>query len=212
MRRISILVISIILGMTAVAQSMRNLFTAMPDSILEVMTKINRLDCIDLIENDRLAKVRNRFDGYSTLDSLTADYLSLQLTPSCRVEMKFFPYPDSLGCICMARTYAGPTEETVLSFYSADWTPLPLESLISLPHYDDFWLVTDSVSADETARLQHLQDMHFMKATLSPDAPDITFELQPGETAPDELPAYERALHPITYIWDSSKFVRKTSH
>lgn len=210
-KRFPLLIISLILCSAAKAQTMRSLFADMPDSILEIMTKNNRLDCIDFIENNRTAKVRNRFDGYSTLDSLTADYLSLQLTASCRIEMKLLPYPDTLGCICMARTYAGPVQETVLSFYSCDWTPLPLESMISLPDYNDFCLKNDSANADETARLQHLQDMRFVKASLSPDAPVLTFELQPGEAASDELPAYERALRPLSYVWNSSKFVRQTA-
>ena len=42
------------------AQKMRDVFATMPDSVLGLMTKNNRLDCIDFIENDMEAKVRNR--------------------------------------------------------------------------------------------------------------------------------------------------------
>ena len=72
-------------GHTAMAQKMRDVFAAMPDSILEVMTKNNRLDCIDFIEHGMEARVRNRFDGFTQLKAMTLDYLDLQLTARCQV-------------------------------------------------------------------------------------------------------------------------------
>ena len=91
MKRFLPLIITLALGQALQAQKMRDVFAAMPDSVLGIMTKNNRLDCIDFIENDMEAKVRNRFDGFSVLKALTVDYLDLQLTPNCRVEMKLLP-------------------------------------------------------------------------------------------------------------------------
>ena len=85
MKRFLPLIITLALGQALQAQKMRDVFAAMPDSVLGIMTKNNRLDCIDFIENDMEAKVRNRFDGFSVLKALTVDYLDLQLTPNCRV-------------------------------------------------------------------------------------------------------------------------------
>ena len=42
---------------------MRQVFAEMPDSILGILTKYNRLDCIDFIENNLPAKVENRLGG-----------------------------------------------------------------------------------------------------------------------------------------------------
>ena len=88
------------------AQRMRDVFASMPDSVLEVMTKNNRLDCIDFIENNMEARVRNRFDGFSELKTLTKDYLNLNLTSSCLVEMKLLPVADSISYICVVKTYS----------------------------------------------------------------------------------------------------------
>ena len=118
---------------------MRDVFAAMPDSVLGIMTKNNRLDCIDFIENDMEAKVRNRFDGFSVLKALTVDYLDLQLTPNCRVEMKLLPAEDTLNYICVARTYSGPVTETKVALYAPDWNVLPEEKWIPFPAYADFW-------------------------------------------------------------------------
>ena len=67
MKRFLPLIITLALGQALQAQKMRDVFAAMPDSVLGIMTKNNRLDCIDFIENDMEAKVRNRFDGLSRL-------------------------------------------------------------------------------------------------------------------------------------------------
>ena len=151
------------------AQKMRDVFATMPDSVLGLMTKNNRLDCIDFIENDMEAKVRNRFDGFTVLKALTVDYLDLQLTKNCRVEMKLLPAGDSLNYICLSRTYSGPVPESVVELYTADWREMPGAEWIPRPAYADFWTEHDSVDAEEAERLQRLQDMRFVQASLQPD-------------------------------------------
>ena len=57
---------------------MRDVFAQLPDSVLPLMTKNNRLDCIDFIENGMEARVKNLFDDQVVLDSLTEDFLSIR--------------------------------------------------------------------------------------------------------------------------------------
>lgn len=190
------------------AQKMRDVFAALPDTVLELMTRNNRLDCIDFIENDMEAKVRNRFDGFTVLKALTLDYLDLQLTPNCRVEMKLLPVSDSVSYVCVARTYSGPVPETVLELYTPEWTRVPLAEWIAPPAYEDFWAANDSVDEAEVARLQHLQDMRFVTARLQPDDMQLTFALQPGEVDKEEAGQMEKVLRPIVYEWDGKRFER----
>ena len=110
------------------------------------------------------------------------DYLDLQLTAQCRVEMKLLPAKDSLNYVCMVRTYAGPVRESVVTLYTPEWQRLPREEwLSSFPTYSGFWVENDTVDAKEISRLQHLQDMRFVTADLQPDDMRLTFALQPGE-------------------------------
>ena len=130
----------------ASAQRMRDVFSSMPDSVLEVMTKNNRLDCIDFIENNMEARVRNRFDGFSELNTLTEDYLNLNLTSSCLVEMKLLPVADSISYICVVKTYSGPVRESEVTVYTDKWKLLPREKWIKWPEYNDFWQANDSIT------------------------------------------------------------------
>ena len=190
------------------AQKMRDVFATMPDSVLGLMTKNNRLDCIDFIENDMEAKVRNRFDGFTVLKTLTVDYLDLQLTKNCRVEMKLLPAGDSLNYICLSRTYSGPVPESVVELYTADWREMPGAGWIPRPAYADFWTEHDSVDAEEAERLQRLQDMRFVCAGLQPDDMRLTFTLLPGEVDKEEAERMEKVLRPLAYEWNGRRFVR----
>lgn len=189
------------------ARRMRDVFAAMPDTVLTLMTKNNRLDCIDFIENNMEAKVRNRFDGQTVLRAMTDDYLDLQLTASCRVEMKLLPVADSVSYICMVRTYSSPEKESVVTLYTQDWKPLPADKYLTPPAYKAFWTMNDTIDVSETERLQRLQDMHFVTAELSRDSMLLTFRLQPACTDKDESARMQAVLRPVVYAWRGGRFV-----
>lgn len=193
------------------AQRMRDVFANMPDSVLEVMTKNNRLDCIDFIENNMEARVRNRFDGFSELNTLTADYLSLDLTPSCKVEMKLLPAADTLNYICVVKTYSGPIRESSVAVYTDKWKMLPRDKWIEWPAYERFWQANDSVSDEDIRSMQHSQAMHFVKAQLSSDQKELVLEVQLDKTDEENWDRMRSALHPLGYNWDrkTRRFVLK---
>lgn len=208
MKRLIPWVMILMFGQSVRAQKMRDVFAAMPDTVLRIMTKNNRLDCIDFIENDMEARVRNRFDGFSVLKELTVDYLDLQLTVNCRVQMKLLPAGDSLNYICVTRTYSGPKPETEVELYASGWNRIPDDARwLPRPVYAAFWQAADSVPAEEVRRLQRLQDMRFVTAELQPDAPLLTFVLQPGEVEKEEAVRMEKILRPVVYEWNGKRFV-----
>ena len=207
MGRFFLFIMVLLVGHTAMAQRMRDVFAAMPDSILEVMTKNNRLDCIDFIEHGMEARVCNRFDGFTQLKAMTLDYLDLQLTAQCRVEMKLLPAKDSLNYVCMVRTYAGPVRESVVSLYTSEWQRMPAQAwLAPIPDYTGFWMENDTVDAKEIARLQHLQDMRFVTAELQPDDMRLTFALQPGEVEREDSIRIAAVVRPLVYEWVGDRF------
>ena len=83
---------------------MRDVFGAMPDSVLPLVSKNNRLDCIDFIENNMEAKVRNLLDEYVTLEALTNDYARFRTSASALMELKLLPTSDSTSVLCVVTT------------------------------------------------------------------------------------------------------------
>lgn len=191
------------------AQRMRDVFASMPDSVLEVMTKNNRLDCIDFIENNMEARVRNRFDGFSELKTLTEDYLNLNLTSSCLVEMKLLPVADSISYICVVKTYSGPVRESTVAVYTDKWKLLPHEKWIKWPEYNDFWQANDSITDVDIRSMQREQAMHFMSACLSADQTRLTLEVQLDKTDEEKDKKMKSVLHPLVYEWkrESKSFI-----
>lgn len=193
----------------AFAQRMRDVFASMPDSVLEVMTKNNRLDCIDFIENNMEARVRNRFDGFSELKTLTEDYLNLNLTSSCLVEMKLLPVADSISYICVVKTYSGPVRESTVAVYTDKWKLLPREKWIKWPEYNDFWQANDSITDVDIRSMQREQAMHFVSACLSADQTRLTLEVQLDKTDEEKDKKMKSVLHPLVYEWkrESKSFI-----
>lgn len=186
------------------ARRMRDVFAEMPDSVLELLTRNNRLDCIDFIENNMTARVRNAMDDYSELKALNDTYLQLQLTAASRVEMKLLTVSDSVQYVCMVRTYAGPVEESTVAFYTADWQPLPASAHWREPHYDDFWVRSDTVSAEAWKEMKRRVDFRLVKASLSPDEEALELTLQLGTLEEKEKEAVLPFTRPLRYRWSAA--------
>ncbi|MBU3852756.1 MAG: DUF3256 family protein [Candidatus Paraprevotella stercoravium] len=194
----------------AKAQKMRDVFAHMPDTVLNLLTEYNRLDCIDFIENDREAKVRNRLDGFSILQRLTDNYLRLQLTASTQVEMKLLSGKDSLEYIVLAKTYAAPAKSSIVSFYTLDWQKLPASSFLKTPDFDAFWkqpLPTDKAEADSVLSLKKKMDLRPLVASLSENDESLTFTLQPANLEKEDSIRVSKRIEPVVYQWNRNQFI-----
>ena len=117
MKKILLFSAFLFVAVSSVAQvRMRDVFAQLPDSILPLMTRNNRLDCIDFIENGMEARVKNKFNDQVVLEALTEDFLLIRTSESSNVEMKLMPLgSDTL--ICVNRIYFGPTEDSDVRLY-----------------------------------------------------------------------------------------------
>ena len=80
-------VLMTIAGLNAFAQiKAKDVFASAPDSIFPLLTTNNRLDCIDLIENNMKATVKNKMEQKAEMTALTDSYLCIRQIgrASCR--------------------------------------------------------------------------------------------------------------------------------
>ncbi len=196
---------------TVSAQRMRDVFAAMPDSIFPFLSKNNRLDCIDFIENNMKAHVKGTFDEPVELIALTDDYLVLAASAAERVEMKMLPVPDSSYYVALVRTYLGPVGESTVEFYTPDWQSLPQAKQLVLPCYEDFFVPNDSLPHVRLDELRGFFTLRLVQAVLAPSAHSLTFTLSLDEL-PEEMRAEVRPfVRPLVYRWDipTRRFVRE---
>lgn len=217
---------SLFIGCAMAQPLMRDVFAAMPDSILPMVTKNNRLDCIDFIENNMEAKVRNVADEYVTLEALTKDYARFRTSAASIMEMKLLPV-DSAFVLCIvttAQTGDPDTprrlEDSNICFRHADWSSLPdtifQQSFITVPPVAAFLTQETeeshaaSTGSDNDAfqqALRSLADFHPVRLALSPDTLTLTATLQPAYLAVEERRAISSHLQPLSFRWNGSTFV-----
>ena len=189
------------------AQELRSLFVAMPDSVLPLLTKTNRMDCVDFLDSNMKAEVKNRFNNTSELKVLTKDYLELQLTSQSSVEMKLLPMNDSVKVVCMVHTVCGPVCDSEITFYDTQWKQLPSKNFITLPEVDRFYYL--NTNDESYATVRKAADMYLMKANLSSEASTLTFIYTTPEYLSKEdrekLELYLRK-EPIVYQWGEGRF------
>ena len=110
---------------------MSELFKEMPDSLIPLLTKNNRLDMIDFREAKMKAVVTNLLEGDSEMTFLSDDSLSIRMNEALNVDMFLAKTEDEYDgfrtVICMKNTYllsSAIEKENVLSYYSWQWRPL----------------------------------------------------------------------------------------
>lgn len=214
---------------------MRDVFAAMPDSVAPLVTKNNRLDCIDFIENNMEAKVRNVLDEYVTLEALTADYARFRTSAASFMEMKLLPTSDSTSVLCLVTTAqtgepdtSRRLEDSNIRFLNPDWTPLDSlfflqsasSSLFVLPPLSSFLLPADSTSVEVVepdsspsgnpallaSALRSLDSFHPVRLSLSADSTTLTATLQSAYLARDEREAIAPRLRPLAFRWNGRRF------
>lgn len=193
------------------AQSLKDLFVHMPDTLSLVMSDVNRADCVDFLASNMKAQVTNRFNHTSEVKALTDDYLQAQVTKNSVWEMRRLPLRDSLSVICVVKTVKAPVEDSHIRFYSSDWQELPaVDFLPALPSADDFFQTPSPEKADSLNELRRKADITFIKASLSPKDNTLSFTY----TTPDYLNREDREKikpylksTPVVYEWREGTFV-----
>ena len=209
MRKVLLIVVSVLCGISASAQDMKSVFIAMPDSITPLLTKVNKEDCVDFLDSHMKAEVKNRFDGTAEMKVLTEDYTLVQTSEIGTLEMKLLPVNDSTKVVCMVKTVCASACDSEIRFYTSDWKQeLDKKGYLQWPDAGTFFLPKDSLS-EEDVLIRQKADMHLMKASLSKDNPTLAFIY----TTPDYLNLEDKEklkLHlrkePVVLEWKDGKF------
>lgn len=207
MRRIILLVFILHTSLfTLHAQTMSDVFTSMPDSLLSLLTAKNRHDMVDFYQNSMEAKVRNRLNDYARLDTLTDTYLRLSLSHVSQLEMKLLQTTDSVPLICLVRTVGAPARDSGVEFYNADWQRLQWLQLPVPKTKDYFAEAPDSVAHDLDLAQRSLDDLRLVEVTVVADAPVFTLRLSTDEMEREEKRLARRYVRDVKYRWTGQDF------
>ena len=209
MRRRLLIIVSIFCALSATAQNMKSVFVSMPDSIAPLLTQTNKEDCIDFLDSNMKAVVKNRFGNEAEMKALTENYALMQTSPVGTLEMKLLSVNDSTNVVCMVKTVCASACDSEVHFYTSDWSKkLDAKNFLQTPEADAFFLPNDTLT-DEDALIRKKADMHLMKVSLSQDDASLTYIY----STPDYLNEEDREKllphlrkEPIVLRWQDGKF------
>ena len=202
--RTFILIMLAMSGLSAFSQTKaKDVFATAPDSIFPLLTTNNRLDCIDLIENNMKATVKNKLEQKAEMTALTDSYLQIKPSERSVVEIKMLN--DSV--FCLINTCLGPAPDSRISFFTHDWKPY--KTTFPMPHATDFWAsVPDSLARDASFAQRSLEDLLLIQISADKENTELTLTIQTSELSGKEKEIAQKYVKPLRYKWNGKDFTR----
>ena len=202
--RTFILIMLAMSGLSAFSQTKaKDVFATAPDSIFPLLTTNNRLDCIDLIENNMKATVKNKLEQKAEMTALTDSYLQIKPSEKSVVEIKMLN--DSV--FCLINTCLGPAPDSRISFFTHDWKPY--KTTFPMPHATDFWTsVPDSLARDANFAQRSLEDLLLIQISADKENTELTLTIQTSELSGKEKEIAQKYVQPLRFRWTGKSFTR----
>ena len=160
MKKILIIICFLICWLGVSAQSLREVWIEMPDSILPYLSKSQRTELADYVEMKAEPAVLSTFGDSVRIERMTNNYLLLKANEATRLEIKLL---DN-NTLALVQTWMAPAAESELSLFNLQW--LPKEAVVA---YKVNIVKPDSMSDEDFADLKTLMSPRLKEYRLSAD-------------------------------------------
>lgn len=206
MRKLLVLIFMFSFQM-ANAVDIRTLFAEMPDSVLPLLSRINRLDMLDFAEGGMKSVVRNKLDGESELLRIDRTSLSIRYTDKSEIDMRLFFFKDSVPVICVSHTVFSVLADSRIDFYDSHWNRIDGDRLLTLPDLKDF--VIKGIPRDSLSVLYNASEVRSIRVRIPDDSDCLEFEYTGLSFLGSDSVRYAGFLResPLRYNWNGRRFV-----
>lgn len=189
--------------------TIKDIFGAMPDSIMPYLSANNKLDMLDFMANNDKAIVTNKLEGTTELEKLTANYLKLKMNEAKTVELvllKSRPAHDSTNnVLCVIETLGRDTLESKITFYSEKWQVLDIKDPIQ--EYAKALITRpDSIDSDTYGDLLKLTQNMMARAIFSNADNTILLEATFPMLSSEDKQRVACIIKPISLKWNGTGF------
>lgn len=167
---------------TMMAQQVCKMWVNMPASVAGALEKSGRQELLDLKQMKKTAAIAGPLGEKCSIDTLTADFLSVRMNDVYTLQMKMLPTSSGDSLLCLVQTYAGPQPESRIAFYSPDWKALSMPQM----HLDVDLQRPDTMSEGDFNKLQALFDPKLISLSLSPSTAELVVALSPAVISEEE--------------------------
>ena len=160
MKKILIIICFLTCWVGVSAQSLREVWIEMPDSILPYLSKSQRTELADYVEMKAEPAVLSTFGDSVRIERMTNNYLLLKANEATRLEIKLL---DN-NTLALVQTWMAPAAESKLSLFNLQWQPK--EAVVA---YKVNIVKPDSMSDEDFADLKTLISPRLKEYRLSAD-------------------------------------------
>ena len=160
MKKILIIICFLTCWLGISAQSLREVWIEMPDSILPYLSKSQRTELADYVEMKAEPAVLSTFGDSVRIERMTNNYLLLRANEATRLEIKLL---DN-NTLALVQTWMAPAAESKLSLFNLQWQPK--EAVVD---YKANIVKPDSMSDEDFSDLKTLMFPRLKEYRLSAD-------------------------------------------
>ena len=160
MKKILIIICFLTCWLGVSAQSLREVWIEMPDSILPYLSKSQRTELADYVEMKAEPAVLSTFGDSVRIERMTNNYLLLKANEATRLEIKLL---DN-NTLALVQTWMAPAAESKLRLFNLQWQPK--EAVVA---YKVNIVKPDSMSDEDFADLKTLMSPRLKEYRLSAD-------------------------------------------
>ena len=161
---------ALLAGQDGHAKSMKDMWLSMPDSLAPVLSQNMRLEMVELQDMKVKAEVANALGDSCVMDTLTHNFLQVQLSKVCLLQAKLLPFVGGDSILCVVKTFSGPEKESEVTFYGQDWHQVDATHLFDghdfAALYDRLVQKPDTMSDERFVQLKSMIEPRMLNAIL----------------------------------------------
>lgn len=179
------------------AQSLREVWIEMPDSVLPYLSKSQRTELVDYVDMKADPAVLNVFGDSVRIERMTNNYLLVKASKVTRLEIKLL---DN-NTLALVQTWKAPVAESKLSLFNLQWQPK--EAVVV---YNENIVKPDSMSEEEFADLKSLMYPRLKEYRLSAENNSLSVSWNYPLLSKEELKRMVDLLKPQVLNWTGRDF------
>lgn len=197
MKKILIIICFLTCWLGVSAQSLREVWIEMPDSILPYLSKSQRTELADYVEMKAEPAVLSTFGDSVRIERMTNNYLLLKANEATRLEIKML---DN-NTLALVQTWMAPAAESKLSLFNLQWQPK--EAVVD---YKVNIVKPDSMSDEDFADLKTLMSPRLKEYRLSADNNSLSVSWNYPLLSKKDVKRVTEILKPQVLNWTGKDF------
>ena len=197
MKKILIIICFLTCWLGVSAQSLREVWIEMPDSILPYLSKSQRTELADYVEMKAEPAVLSTFGDSVRIERMTNNYLLLKANEATRLEIKLL---DN-NTLALVQTWMAPAAESKLSLFNLQWQPK--EAVVE---YKVNIVKPDSMSDEDFSDLKTLMSPRLKEYRLSADNNSLSVSWNYPLLSKKDVKRVTEILKPQVLNWTGKDF------